>query len=59
MLVEEEQRTTDQLAEEEDSLLEVEEVADQLVVDERQGEFVISVLGEVNNYVAVNSTSSV
>ena len=54
----EEQKATDQLAEEKDSLLEEVEkeqrIADQLaeeeliVVDERQGEFVISVLGEVN-----------
>ena len=50
----EEQKATDQLVEEKDSLLEEEQrIADQLaeeeliVMDERQGEFVISVLGEV------------
>ena len=58
MLLGKEQKATDQLAEGKDSLLEeVEEkqrVADQLVeeeligIDARQGEFVISVLGEMN-----------
>ena len=55
LLEEEEQKATDQ-PEEGDSLLEEEEqrIADQLageeliVVDERQGEFAISVFGEVN-----------
>ena len=46
LLEEEEQRIADQLAEEE-----------LIVVDERHGEFMI-LLGELNNYVAVNTTSS-
>ena len=63
MLLGKEQKATDQLAEEKDSLLEeVEEeqrVADQLaeeeliVMDERQGEFVISVLGEINMLLSI------
>ena len=46
-------------AEEKDSLLEEQSIADQLaeeeliVVDERQGEFVISVLGEVNMLLSI------
>jgi hypothetical protein len=56
----EEQKATDQ-PEEGDSLLEEEEqrIADQLaeeeliVMDERQGEFVISVLGEVNMLLSI------
>ena len=62
MLVEEELKATDQLAEEKDLLLEMEEEqrdTDQLVeeelivVDEIQGEFVISVLGEVNMLLSI------
>ena len=60
-LLEEEQKATDQMAKEDSLLKEVEEeqrVADQLAEEElieRQGEFMISVLGEINMLLSISS----